>query len=197
MNKTETKTNINLIAQAVHVYQDRSHPGLAKAKTRGEISRTTKKVYKQKHTGNARHGSKRAPIFVGGGVTHGPKGFKRELILPQGMRKGALEAALALKKEEKLLTIADFTGVVKTKDALTRIPVAKRVTVALIDTNKQAFRALRNVAHISVFYKKDLNARQVFLGGHLVMEEAGAKAKAETTKEKKIVKSVKKTTKTK
>lgn len=195
MSKTENKTNINLIAQAVHVYQDRSHPGLAKAKTRGEISRTTKKVYKQKHTGNARHGSKRAPIFVGGGVTHGPKGMKRLLVLPQGMRKGALEAALTLKKEEKLYTVADFTGVVKTKEALTRLPDAKRVTVALVDTNKGAFRALRNVSHVTVFYKKDLNARQVFYGGHLVVEEAGAKT--EPTKEKKTVKALKKTTKTK
>src|SRR3989344_5966768 len=75
----EVKPNFRLLAQAYHVYEDRTHLGLAKAKTRGEVRISTKKIYKQKGTGGARHGAKSAPIFVGGGVAHGPKGIKRKL----------------------------------------------------------------------------------------------------------------------
>ena len=66
------KENLPLLAQAVRVYEERSHIGFAKTKTRAEVNRTTKKVYKQKGTGGARHGARSAPIYVGGGTAHGP-----------------------------------------------------------------------------------------------------------------------------
>src|SRR3972149_10697830 len=82
----EEKMNLALLSQVMHVYQDRLHIGLAKAKTRGEVNRTTKKWYAQKHTGGARHGARSAPIFVGGGVAHGPRPLRRELNLSDRMR---------------------------------------------------------------------------------------------------------------
>jgi len=77
------KVNPLLLAQAIYVYEDRAHVGLRKTKTRSEVERTTKKVYRQKGTGGARHGSRRAPIFVGGGVALGPRPLKREVLLNQ------------------------------------------------------------------------------------------------------------------
>jgi len=65
-----------LLTQAIYVYQENTHIGTSKVKTRGEVDLTKKKVYKQKGTGNARHGSKSAPIYVGGGVVFGPRGFE-------------------------------------------------------------------------------------------------------------------------
>ena len=65
------KTDPVLIAQAVRVYLGNQRHNTAKAKNRNEVHGTTKKVWNQKGTGNARHGSRKAPIFVGGGVTHG------------------------------------------------------------------------------------------------------------------------------
>jgi len=188
MNKQEINTN--LLAQVVHIYNDRQHGGHAKAKTRAEVNRTTRKVYKQKHTGNARHGSKRAPIFVGGGVTHGPKGIKRVLSMPTVMKKVALSHALALKDSEKMITMVDFTGVKKTRDAVALLPVAKRYLVVIQDENKSAFRAVRNIATVTPVYARDLNAQLVLLNGHIVFDEP---KKAAT--EKKTVKIAKKETK--
>ena len=71
MSKQEV--NLNTLAQAMHVYHDRMHPGLARVKTRGEVNRTTKKLYKQKGTGNARRGDKNTNIMKGGGHGHSKK----------------------------------------------------------------------------------------------------------------------------
>src|SRR3989344_8061779 len=67
------KINQPLMAQAVRVYLANQRQGNAHTKSRGEITLTTAKWYRQKGTGRARHGAKSAPIFVGGGVAHGPK----------------------------------------------------------------------------------------------------------------------------
>ncbi len=66
----------HILAQAIHIYREDSHRGVAKTKTRGEVDLTKHKVYKQKGTGNARHGAKSSPIYVGGGVAFGPTGYK-------------------------------------------------------------------------------------------------------------------------
>src|SRR3990167_11555632 len=92
--------NKALLAQAIHIYRDRTHAGNSKVKTRGEINLTTAKWYKQKGTGRARHGSQSAPIFVGGGVAHGPRTRDFSLSMPQKMRKAALISALSLKASE-------------------------------------------------------------------------------------------------
>src|SRR3990167_6881084 len=87
LKSLEAKVNMKLLAQAIRVYEDRSHPGLSQVKTRGEVKISTRKIYKQKGTGYARHGAKSAPIFVGGGIAHGPKGIKRKLALPKKKKK--------------------------------------------------------------------------------------------------------------
>src|SRR4030067_2701068 len=70
----KAKANPALVTQALRIYQSNQRQVTRKVKTRGEIDRTTQKVWRQKGTGRARHGSRRAPIFVGGGVAHGPTG---------------------------------------------------------------------------------------------------------------------------
>src|SRR4030043_754050 len=93
------KVNLSLLSQAIRVYGDRKHPGLNRAKTRSEVRGSTRKIYRQKGTGFARHGAKSAPIFVGGGIAHGPKGIKRILTLPSKMKKQALGLAFSSKLE--------------------------------------------------------------------------------------------------
>ena len=70
------KPNLSILSQAVRVYLSNQRTAQAKSQTRAEVNRTTKKVYKQKGTGGARHGSRRAPIYVGGGIAHGPRGMQ-------------------------------------------------------------------------------------------------------------------------
>src|SRR5258708_225116 len=91
------KVNKTLLAQAVRVYLANQRQGNASTKTRGEVDGSTAKIYRQKGTGRARHGSKRAPIFVKGGLVFGPKPRDFSLALPQKMKRKALFGALSAK----------------------------------------------------------------------------------------------------
>lgn len=95
------EANPRLLAQYVRVYLANQRQGNASTKTRGEVIGSTKKIYKQKGTGNARHGDKHAPIFVGGGVVGGPKPRDFSLKLNRKQTKKALFNALTLKLNEQ------------------------------------------------------------------------------------------------
>src|SRR5512135_3572438 len=81
--------------------------GTHAAKERSAVRGTSKKVYKQKGTGNARHGAARAPIFVGGGRAHPPKPQDFSYRPPRGVRQGALKSALSLFVKEGRLTVVE------------------------------------------------------------------------------------------
>ncbi len=171
-----------LLAQAIRVYENRLHTGISKVKSRAEVSGSGAKIYRQKGTGRARHGSLKAPIFVGGGVAHGPKGFRRKLLLTKKMRKKALEIALYLKKEQKkLILVKSLSGIKKTKDAqeflqkiitkefkqkkpqkITLVPSSKDLNLEL---------AFRNIENCKIVYPGSLNAYNVFFGGVLIIEK--------------------------
>lgn len=185
----EVKPNLNLLAQAIHVYEDRQHPGHASTKTRGEINRTTKKWYKQKGTGGARHGARSAPIFVGGGISHGPQPVKRELTLSQGIKQKSLRVALSIRaKEGKIIIVSGLSGIKKTKEARALIDKVikdenKRVTFVLAGTDKDASKTFKNIKNSSVVPFKNLNAYEVFLGGTIIMDkDVFGKTKTKETK---------------
>ncbi len=101
------KVNEHLMAQAVRVFLNNRRKGTVKTKSRGEVNKTTKKAYRQKGTGRARHGAMSAPIYVGGGVAFGPKPRDYSLSLPKKMKRAALFSALSAKVaggEIKVLT---------------------------------------------------------------------------------------------
>lgn len=174
------EVNKALLAQALHVYRDRSHAGLSRVKTRAEIDLTKAKAYKQKGTGRARHGAKSAPIFVGGGVTHGPKGVKRTLLLPKKMKQQALVSALSLKaKEGKVAGATDLSGIKKTKDAQVLVDnvisgekakAGSRVTFAVSEKNAGVYPFMKNIKGVTVERYSDLNAYKVYLAGRLVLD---------------------------
>lgn len=91
------KVNPVLMAQAVRVYLANQRQGNASTKTRGEVAGSTRKIYRQKGTGRARHGGVRAPIFVKGGIAHGPKPQDHSLTMPKKMKRAALFSALTAK----------------------------------------------------------------------------------------------------
>ena len=173
------KENLSLLAQAVRVYEERSHIGLAKTKTRSEVNRTTKKVYKQKGTGGARHGARSAPIYVGGGTAHGPKPVRRVLSLPKKMTKLALSQALSAKLSQKqVFAVSGIDKLAKTNDAgdfLSRISQAeaiksKKFTFILSGKNISAKRYLKNLEGIKVDIYRDLNVFNVLFGGTLIFD---------------------------
>lgn len=172
--------NEELLAQAVHVYEASEHYGTAKTKTRSEVARTTKKWFKQKGTGHARHGARSAPIFVGGGVAHGPKGFKRKLSLPQKMKKKALAIALALKNSKKQLGFADIAEIKKTNEAARLIVTIRhdfgikndaRVRLVVSPKNRESKRYFRNLKSVLVTAYTNLNAYKVFNSSLVIFDK--------------------------
>ncbi len=187
----EEKENMSLLAQAVHVYRDRMHTGSTKSKTRAEVNRTTKKVYKQKGTGGARHGSRRAPIYVGGGTAHGPKLESRTLSLSQKMRVRALSTAISLKvKAGEVFAVEGLGNVKKTKDVSKLVTFGRKILV-LADNNSGILKTVKNLKDTRVVLFRDLNAYDVLMGGKLVLDSsifAAKESKATKTAEVKPVK---------
>lgn len=182
--------NPALLAQAIRVYEGRRHSGLSKIKTRGEVVASKRKIYRQKGTGRARHGALSAPIFVGGGKAHGPKGIKRKLELPKKMRRKAVGVALGMKvKSRDLLIIDGFSSLKKTKDAqklvdkiLTNRKKKGRVTFLLSEKNFSVVRTIRNIPNVEAISFHNLNAYQVFHGGVLLLDKETLASKTKTKK---------------
>lgn len=180
------KMNESLLAQAIHVYRDRMYSGTSKAKTRSEVAMTSAKWYRQKGTGRARHGAKSAPIFVGGGVAHGPKGVKRTLELPKKMRRAALASALSLKvSEKKVAAVADLAAISKTKDAQALVDSVRageklseeRMTFVVSDKNRGLYKFMKNIKKVNVESFSDLNVYKVYFGGYLIVDKEIFKTK--------------------
>lgn len=174
----EVKPNLNLLAQAIHVYEERGHVGLRRTQTRSEVNRTTKKIYKQKGTGGARHGSRRANLFVGGGVALGPRPERRILTLSQDLKNKAKASAFSLKAGEKeIVVINGAEKIVKTKEAgnflkkLTKEMGAERFTFILSEKLVGARKFLKNLADARTVLYKDINALDIYNGGVLILDK--------------------------
>lgn len=109
------KINPVLMAQAVRVHLANQRMGTASTKTRGQVQGSTRKIYRQKGTGRARHGAITAPIFVGGGIVFGPRPRDYSLKLPQKMKKLALYSALSSKYANNQVIILDGLKDIKAK----------------------------------------------------------------------------------
>lgn len=129
------KENPKLLAQYVRVYLANQRQGTASSKTRGEVTGSTRKIYRQKGTGRARHGSIKAPIFVGGGVVGGPKPRDYSLKLNKKQRQKALFLAFTLKLKTNAIFAAD-------KDLTTIEPKTKLITRFLSQVGSKAQRVL-------------------------------------------------------
>lgn len=103
----EVEVNSGLMHQAFVRQQANARLGTHRTKSRGETAISTRKIYRQKGTGRARHGSRNAPIFVGGGIAHGPKPRDYTLKMPRKMRQAALRSALTAKASEGELVLVD------------------------------------------------------------------------------------------
>jgi large subunit ribosomal protein L4 len=170
----------SLVAQAVYVYRSNQRRGLAKAMTRGESGRTTAKLYKQKHTGRARHGSKSAPTFVGGGIAHGPTGEQNwQRRLPRKMRRRALLGTLIRKARENRLMVVDGLEKLapKTKEAVALLSALglkeKSTLVAVTEEDGRLRRAFANLPNVSILPVTDLNPYVVLQHQSILTSSSG------------------------
>ncbi|MEK7543493.1 MAG: 50S ribosomal protein L4 [Patescibacteria group bacterium] len=171
------KVNDALVAQAVRVYLANQREGAASTKTRGDVEGSTRKIYRQKGTGRARHGGIRAPIFVGGGITFGPHPRDYHLDLPQKMKRAALASALtSALGEGKMIIVSGLEGLTKTKDmahALQSVGVTGSALLVVDGGAITTSRAARNIADVDILPAQDLHAYTVLTHQKLVfMKEA-------------------------
>lgn len=185
------KWNDSLMHQVVTSMQDNARTPVAHVKDRGEVRGGGKKPWKQKGTGRARHGSIRSPIWVGGGVTHGPrneKNYSREI--PKKMRAKALFMALSKKFEDGQIIFVDSFGIDAPKTATAKkaldmlaknegfekLATKKRNTavVASPDMTEAVQKSFSNLGNVKVRSVRDLNPVTVLGATYLIIENPEA-----------------------
>ena len=170
--------NPALLTQVLHVYRDNAHQNTSKVKTRGELTRTTRKMYKQKGTGNARHGSRMAPIFVGGGVAHGPTGVQpTNLKLNRKMKAAALAGILSLYAKDKLLELVTLPQFKTPKAKIVKSLLPKENTLLVYHEEGEALvSSVKNLSNITAIEANRLNAWAVAENKYLALTPAAAAA---------------------
>jgi len=169
------------LIQRVIVWQlAKRRAGTHKTKTRGEVDRTTKKWYRQKGTGSARHGARSAPLFVGGGKAMAPVVRSHEFDLPKKVRAAGLRHALSSKvKDAKLVVLDEVTvAAVKTKALANQLGKIANTGMLIVDgafDHKFALSA-RNLANVDLLPAAGLNVYDVLRRDTLVMTKAAVKA---------------------
>ncbi len=179
--KVEAKSfgavNTVLLAQALRIYTSNSHQKTSKAKTRGEVVGSSRKIYRQKGTGNARHGAKSAPIFVGGGVAHGPKGVRPDnMVLPKMMRRRALASAMQVKLSSNSISgisgVKSFNGKTSSVAKLLATVAKHPNNTVLVVTDGKAsslYLSLGNLQGVSMKRASLVNAYDLISAQHLIV----------------------------
>lgn len=173
----EAKINTSLMTQAVRVYLANQRQGTQSTKTRGEVQGSTRKIYRQKGTGRARHGGITAPIFVGGGIALGPKPRDFSMEMPQKMRRAALSSALTQKYVGNMIKIVDGLDELKPKtklfiEALRKLELDggnKKILILMPSRVSDLQKAMRNVPGISFLLANQLNTYEALNAKSLVI----------------------------
>jgi len=164
------KINRQLLAQAVRVYLANQRKGTASTKDRGEVHGSTRKIYRQKGTGRARHGSKKAPIFVHGGIAFGPKPRDFSLKISKKMKRLAIFSALSAKKKANEIKAVKGLDSLEPKtrlmvDVLNNLGINEKDKNILLvlsgkspKTLENIYRSARNIEGVNIINAEILNA---------------------------------------
>jgi large subunit ribosomal protein L4 len=178
-------------SQAVHdlvtAYRANRRTGSANTKTRGEVAGNNRKIYRQKGTGNARHGDHQAPIFVGGGVVFGPRPCDYSKKVNKSTRKLALRRVLGdIITAGKVVTVPSFSiedG--KTKSfvaAVSEIAEGKKILIIADSFDEMTKRAGRNVAEVLLMSAAEVNVEQLLDARKVVIVDSAMEIIANRTK---------------
>lgn len=165
------------LKDAVVMYQANKRQGTAKVKTRSEVHGSGKKPWKQKHTGRARAGDKKSPLWRKGGTIFGPHPRDFSYHPPAQQRRVALRTAIAAKLKDKEVFIAELpnmsTPSSKSMRAMLKdFGTPRRATFVLNERNEVLWKSLRNFPGVKVRIAAELNALDVVNGGVIVAERA-------------------------
>jgi large subunit ribosomal protein L4 len=179
----EVPVNVSLMHQAFVRQMANARLGAHKTKSRSEVIRSKSKWYRQKGTGRARHGSRNANLFVGGGIAHGPKPREYTKKMPRKMRRAALRSALSAKAAEDQIVVVDGLEMEAptTKEMVQVLRslglggdgVSGQVLILLPDRNELVEKSARNLPQVKTLRASYLNVRDL-LGYDRVLMPVGA-----------------------
>ena len=165
---TGLKVNNRLLKYVIDWQINHSKKRLAKTKQRNEIVGSTRKIYAQKGTGGARHASRKAPIFVGGGIAHGPKGDNYKIKkINRKIRKIALAQSISKKNMNKELYIfEDIKKEIKKTKIFNNFLIKNKLNNVLIvsdkETHKNIFKSVRNIRDVKLIIDEGANLYDLF-----------------------------------
>lgn len=176
------KPNKGLLHQVVRWQRNKIRSGTHSVKTRSEVCRSGVKPWKQKGTGRARAGSSRSPLWVGGGIAHGPRPRKYDFDLNKQQRKLALQQALSVCCESKRLVVVDKLEFkeISTKagvDTLKNLGVNKNSKTLLVrpfvegaeEQDALVTKSLRNIPGVRMIYASGLNVYDILNAEYVVV----------------------------
>ena len=175
------KVNYKLIKFVIDWQLNHAKPRTAKTKQRNEIRGSTKKIVAQKGSGGARHASKKAPLFVGGGVAHGPKGSVYKIKkINKKVRKLALAQTLSKKHSDKNLHVLEDVKkeIKKTKEFnifLEKNNLANALIISDKDTLKNIDKSARNIKNIKLIKDEGANIYDIFKYKNVIMTSSSIK----------------------
>ena len=176
------KINKQLVSNVIYKINANYKGRKAKTKQRNEIIGSTSKIWAQKGTGNARHSSRKAPIFVGGGVAHGPKGESKYKIrkLNKSEKKNSLASLITDKKlNNNIIIFSDFTSKInKTKEMksiLVKFDILNGLIVLDKISKENVYKSLRNISNIKTTNATHFSAYDVVKYKKLIFTESSVK----------------------
>lgn len=160
----------------VRVFGANQRQGTAATKTRGDVSGSGAKPWKQKGTGRARVGSKRTPIWRHGGISHGPQPKSWNIKLTNKVKKNALISALSDMVTQKNLVVIDSFDFKKpstsaAKELLSTLDLSKKVLVVTEVSNEVVIKSFRNLKKVSITHAAVLNAFDVIAADKILIEK--------------------------
>ena len=176
------KINKKLISGVLYKINANYKGRKAKTKQKNEIIGSTSKIYAQKGTGNARHASRKAPIFVGGGIAHGPKGEKNYKIRKLNKNEKKMSVASLLsdkKKSSNLIVISDFKNEIKKTKEMNKILNKFEANNSLIILDKNSkdkvFKSLRNLPNVKATDINHFSALDIIKFKKVIFTETSVK----------------------
>lgn len=179
--------NSDLLAQYVHVHRTNNRQGNVSTKTRAEVRGGGRKPWRQKGTGRARHGSIRSPIWVKGGIAHGPKPKDYQLSFPKKMRKPAMVSALSAKQKVGGLKVIEEIDLKKPSskkmsEILQNLDLSGKTLFVLKEKDDNFVKSVSNLPGVESVLANDLNPYQVLNCKNLVFTKDAVKVLEERYK---------------
>jgi len=169
--------NEAVVHQALVQQQANKRQGTASTKGRSEVAGSTRKLFRQKHTGNARAGSIKSPLRRGGGITFGPKPRDYRQAMPRAMRRLAIRCVLSDKvNRESLIIVEDFNlDEPKTRQVasmLKALGLAETTLIALEKADENTIKSARNIPSVKTIQARQLNVADMLKYEKLMMTES-------------------------